>query len=142
MKLQFDVTDVADDTVREQILSCLKAFNESQAGPSGYRPLAITLKNDAGEIVGGLWGMTSYGWLFVQLLVVPESARGQGVGSELLLMAEREAVARGCRNAWLDTFAFQARGFYEGFGYKLFGELADYPQGYARFFLQKSLVVA
>jgi hypothetical protein len=53
--------------------------------------------------------------------------------------AEQEAVARGCHSAWLDTFEFQARGFYERIGYVCFGNLADYPVGFSRFFMRKSL---
>lgn len=54
-------------------------------------------------------------------------------------MAEREAVQRGCHGAWLDTFEFQARGFYEQLGYVCFGELPNYPLGFARFFMKKML---
>ena len=53
--------------------------------------------------------------------------------------AEREAIRRGCRTIWLDTFTFQARGFYERLGYSVFGTLEDYPPGHSRFFLKKSL---
>ncbi|HEY5801084.1 MAG TPA: GNAT family N-acetyltransferase, partial [Burkholderiaceae bacterium] len=88
---------------------------------------------------GGLWGMTGFGWLFVQLLSVPDDLRGQGVGRELMAMAEAEAKARGCSGVWLDTFEFQARGFYEKLGYQQFGEIAEYPPGYARYFLKKTL---
>jgi GNAT superfamily N-acetyltransferase len=39
------------------------------------------------------------GWLFVELLFVPESLRGKGIGAELLARAENEAIARGCHSA-------------------------------------------
>jgi ribosomal protein S18 acetylase RimI-like enzyme len=57
------------------------------------------------------------------------------------LMREAEAVARenGCTGIWLDTFSFQAPGFYEKLGYTVFGTLADYPPGHSRFFLHKTL---
>jgi hypothetical protein len=35
--------------------------------------------------------------------------------------AEVHARERGCHSAWLDTFSFQARGFYEKLGYDEFG---------------------
>jgi GNAT superfamily N-acetyltransferase len=82
-----------------------------------------------------------YDWLFIELLFVPESLRRRGVGTELMQRAETEAVARGCHSAWLDTFEFQSRGFYERLGYALFGELRDYPNGSARYFLKKALVL-
>jgi hypothetical protein len=53
--------------------------------------------------------------------------------------AEREAIRRGCRGAWLDTFSFQARGFYERLGYTVFGTIAGCPPGHSRFFLKKDL---
>ena len=62
-----------------------------------------------------------------------------GLGSSLLATAEHEARLRGCRGAWLDTFEFQARGFYERAGYVVFGEIPDYPPGSARYFLKKAL---
>jgi ribosomal protein S18 acetylase RimI-like enzyme len=58
----------------------------------------------------------------------------------MLHQAEREAIARSCRGAWLDTYSFQARGFYERLGYTVFGILNDYPPGQYRVFLHKELV--
>jgi GNAT superfamily N-acetyltransferase len=77
--------------------------------------------------------------LFVELLFVPDSLRGRGVGTDLMKRAESEALARGCHSAWLDTFEFQARGFYERLGYTCFGELSDYPAGAKRYFMKKAL---
>jgi GNAT superfamily N-acetyltransferase len=87
----------------------------------------------------GTWGATGYGWLFTQLLVVPEQSRGQGWGRRLMSLAEAEAVKRGCHAAWLDTFEFQARAFYEQIGYSRFATLPDFPKGSSRYFLRKEL---
>lgn len=139
MDYQFLLSDDGDEAVRQAILAPLAAYNTSQAGPSGNRPLVVSVRSPQGEVLGGLWGYTGYGWLFTQLLVVPAALRGRGVGRELLHRAEQEARARGCQGAWLDTFEFQARGFYERMGYECFGELADYPPGFARYFMKKRL---
>jgi gamma-glutamylcyclotransferase (GGCT)/AIG2-like uncharacterized protein YtfP/GNAT superfamily N-acetyltransferase len=137
MQYTLSITDVADEEIRRAILAPLVEFNSSQAGPSQSRPIAVLVKDQAGAIVGGLWGHTAYEWLFTQLLVVPEGLRGRGVGTEIMELAEREAVRRGCSGAWLDTFEFQARGFYERLGYECFGELPNYPRGFSRFFMKK-----
>ncbi|CAB3754864.1 acetyltransferase [Burkholderia sp. MSh2] len=139
MTFTYEVTDAGDANVRKQIVAPLVRFNESRAGSNDFRPLAVLATDDTGAVVGGLWGSTAYGWLHVDLLVVPEAARGQGAGTRIMDLAEREAVARGCHGAWLDTFDFQARPFYEKRGYVRFGELADYPVGHARIFLTKKL---
>lgn len=139
MELDIVATDIADEDLRRQIAAPLVRFNEAQAGPSGYRPLVLALRDAAGAVQGGLWGHTAFGWLFVQLLVVPEGQRRAGLGRRLMALAEAEALQRGCHGAWLDTHEFQARGFYEKLGYTAFGRLDDYPAGQARIFFRKRL---
>jgi len=134
-----ELTDTADEAVRNAIVRPLIAYNALQTGISDHRPLIVVLRDDQGEVVGGLWGRTGYSWLYVELLVVPESLRGKRIGSDLLSRAEAEARTRGCSNVWLDTFEFQARGFYERLGYRCFGELAEYPPGFSRYFMTKVL---
>jgi ribosomal protein S18 acetylase RimI-like enzyme len=56
--------------------------------------------------------------------------------------AEDEARRRGCRGAWLDTYSFQARGFYERIGYEVFGVIDDFPPGHSRLFLRKTFSAA
>jgi GNAT superfamily N-acetyltransferase len=138
MDFKITLSDVADDALRRAIAAPLVAYNEAQAGPGGHRPLVLTVSEATGAVIGGLWGATGYGWLYTQLLLVPDSLRGQGVGTRLMREAEAEAVKRGCLNAWVDT-QFGARPFYERLGYTVFGELADYPPGFARSFLRKRL---
>jgi GNAT superfamily N-acetyltransferase len=122
------------------ILDALIAFNNKASGNNGpFADIGILLKNDAGKTEGGLTARLYYEWMFIELLFVPESLRGQNFGTRLMAEAERIARDRGLRGIWLDTFAFQARGFYEKLGYSIFGELADYPVGFSRYFLQKRL---
>jgi len=139
MEYTLTLTDVADEESRKAIVSPLVEYNSSQAGPSQNRPIIVLVRDSAGVVIGGLWGHTGYDWLFTQLLVVPAGLRGRGVGTEIMRLAEHEATQRGCRGAWLDTFEFQARGFYERIGYECFGELPNYPAGFSRFFMKKAL---
>jgi ribosomal protein S18 acetylase RimI-like enzyme len=121
------------------ILKSLKEFNQSKVGDSRNKALTLAMKNQRGEIIAGLTGRTSLGWLFVENLWVHEEIRGKNIGTELLSSAENEARKRGCRFAHLDTFGFQALDFYKKQGYEIFGELQDYPEGYSRYFLKKFL---
>ena len=139
MNHDLTVSDVEDPEVQRSIIAPLVAYNNSKAGPGNGKALVIALRDESGAVTGGLSGNTSRGWQFTHLLVVPEQLRGQGLGTELLRMAENEAIARGCIGAWLDTFEFQARGFYEKMGYSCFGEIQDYPPGFSRFFMKKPL---
>lgn len=139
MTHRIQLSDAPPDAARQVIVNGLVAYNQSRTGIADHRPLALLLHDEQGDVVGGLWGRTAYAWLFVELLFVPESLRGRGVGRALMQQAEDEARARGAVGIWLDTFGFQARPFYEGLGYRVFGEIADYPPGFSRYYLQKRL---
>jgi hypothetical protein len=54
-------------------------------------------------------------------------------------MAESEAVHRGCQDAFLDTFSFQARPLYERLGYRVVGTIPGFPPGHERYFMVKFL---
>ena len=102
--------------------------NLAVVGDWGYQRLTLFARDDAGQIVGGLYGFTDRQWLRIELLVVNAAVRQQGIGSALLRAAEHEARRRGCGNVWLDTFSWQARPFYEQHGYRVFGTLDAYPE--------------
>lgn len=139
MPLTLYVPDAPDDGDREAILAPLRAHNVAHAGEPMARPVAILLIDEDGNRVGGLWGRCSYRWLFVEYLAVPEAYRGLDHGTALMQRAETIARAEGCVGVWLDTFSFQARGFYEKLGFTLCGQIDDFPPGHQRFFLQKRL---
>jgi GNAT superfamily N-acetyltransferase len=116
-------------------------FNRRASGrDAGYQPFALHLVDPITRApVGGLSGWASFDWLFIELLHVPEELRGQGQGRAL--MERAEALARELRlvGIWLDTFDFQARGFYEKLGFTVFGTIEDHPIGGRRYLLQKRL---
>ena len=97
------------------------------------------IRSDSGIVTGGLWGVTLFRWLEVEMLFVPRLMRGQGVGSALMAAAETEARDRGCLGIRVDAFSFQAGQFYEKIGFSLFGALEDCPPGHQRLFFQKRL---
>ncbi len=136
---ELEISAAPSPSDRASILQALVEFNRSNGPESRPQPLAILVRDDQGEVSGGLWGQSLYDWLVVELLVVPEALRGQGLGSRLLAAAEQEAAERGCVGVWLDTFSFQARGFYERQGYSVAGAIADHPVGGSRYFLAKRL---
>ena len=103
-----------------------------------WEELAV-LARRRGELVGGAVGRTGWAWLYVGRLWVTEDLRGMGLGTQLMTAIESAARDRGCVGAWLDTFSFQGRPFYEAAGYRQFGELADFPPGHSRHFLAKRL---
>jgi GNAT superfamily N-acetyltransferase len=134
-----EVTEAGRSEDREPILRALQAFNDNNAPPHNAKPLGLLIKDPSGDIIGGLWGASRYEWLFIEILFVPEALRGTGLGRTLMLQAEQIARERHLTGIWLDTFAFQARPFYEKLGYTIFGELKDHPRGISQYWLQKRL---
>ncbi len=135
---RIEITDKPAPHERDMLAAPLLAYNEVLLGAPGIHPVAALIRTqDDARVLGGLWGRTSFQWLFVELLFVPGSLRGQGLGTQLLAAAENEARARGCLGAWLDTFSPDACRFYKQRGYRLFGVIADYPAGNTRSFLSK-----
>lgn len=128
----------ATPEVRAAIVAPLNAYSRLRGFVWQPHPLVLALREN-GEIVGGLLGHHHWEWLHVEILAVAKHLRGQGWGRRLLTEAEGLALAAGCHHAWVDTFSFQARPFYEKLGYRVFGELPDYPTGQTRFFLAKHL---
>lgn len=121
------------------VLKGLVKFNRQQTGLPGRKPLALELKGPKGEFLGGLSAQTYWGWLYIDLLWLDERVRQTGQGSELVRRAEALARKRGCRHAFLNTFSFQAPGFYKKLGYKPFGRLKGFPKGHERIWMVKAL---
>ncbi|GAA3302738.1 hypothetical protein GCM10020295_49340 [Streptomyces cinereospinus] len=97
----------------------------------------------ADDLAGGLVGHTWTTWLHVAFLWVDERHRGAGLGSRLLAEAERVArEERGCTAVRLETWDFQAPGFYRRQGYEVVCAIPDYPPGVTEFTLTKRLARA
>ncbi|MEM7378578.1 MAG: GNAT family N-acetyltransferase [Pseudomonadota bacterium] len=135
----------AQDTAQVQT-ALLASLRAGQAqGHNSELVLVVRGPEPPHALQAGLTGGTAYGWLLIKTLWVHDPLRGQGIGKALLDAAEREARARGCHAAWLDTSSRNARRFYERQGYAVFGELANgpaaQPSDHTRWFLRKSLTV-
>ena len=123
------------DFVRES----LKRFNDARVGDDGHTPLNFVEYDTDGNVIAGILGGTYWGWMYVDILWVDEKHRRKGIGSKLLLEAEKEAVCRGCHHVHLDTMSWQAPEFYKKHGYEVIGVLPDIPRGNQKYLLIKAL---
>jgi len=92
MSLPLPLSDTVPDDARETILAGIKAHNNAQLGPTDRRDLFIPLTDAEGQTEGGLIGYTGRGWLYVEMLFVPEHLRGQGLAGALLTRRRRVAA--------------------------------------------------
>jgi GNAT superfamily N-acetyltransferase len=135
-------SDRAEPGTFEAIFRGLDTASRDVIGPAVPHLLAIPVHDGAGAVSGGLWGVSVFRWLHLQMLFVPEALRGQGIGSALLAAAESEARRRDCLGIHVDALSFQAVAFYQNRGFVTFGVLEDCPPGHQRLFLHKRLAPA
>jgi ribosomal protein S18 acetylase RimI-like enzyme len=129
---------ISDETLAA-VRAGMRRHAESHVDWEEYEDLAFVARAEDGSVIGAALGEFGRGWLHVSVIWVDERFRRQQIGTRLLDAIEAEARRRGCRAAYLDTFSYQARPFYETRGYEVFGTLDDYPAGHQRFFMRKSL---
>lgn len=106
-------------------------FNASATGYFDGKLLGGKLRDASGEVIAAFNGHTWGGCCVISHVWVRESHRGLGLGRELLLAAEAEAVHRGCEQVVLSTHTFQAPAFYEQLGYEEHALIHGNPKGYA-----------
>jgi len=117
----------------------LKNFNLAFIGRDQPKRLAIIVRNEEERIVAGLLSETKWDWMYIGWLWVSDGYRTNGIGTQLMQRAEREATLLGCHSTHLTTLDFQAKGFYEKLGYEVFAALEDYPRGHTRFMMKKRI---
>ncbi len=127
------------DAVLQPLREGMRRHTESQVPWGEYRDVTIVARDPEGVVTGAALGEAGRGWLHVSVVWVDEGFRGQGIGRRLMEAVEEAGIAQGCRAAYLDTFSYQARPFYERLGYEVFGTLDDYPPGHQRYFMRKRL---
>ena len=131
------VPDALQAEARHAVMEALRA--DTRASVDGQRrPLTLALRAE-GAFVGGLVAQTFMGWLAVDGLWVAAEHRGRGHATALMARAEDEARRRGATDSVLDTFSFQAPGFYRKLGYRDFARLDGFPAGHCRHYMTKSL---
>jgi len=103
------------------------------------RPLVLLSQGEAG-VLAGLLAETQLSWLRISILAVDPDSRSNGLGGALLAEAERQAVARGCKYAYVDSMEYHAPGFYLAHGYAIAGQIPDWDShGHSKFYFTKHL---
>lgn len=136
------VTDNIDQESYDRVVELLVEYNLSktqQFKNEINKPIEIIVRNNNGEIIGGLYGRSIWGTLEIKTFVVKTENRNKGIGRKLIIEVEKEAKNRNCRFISLDTFSFQAPEFYEKFGFKKIGIESDFPKGFEKYYYRKEI---
>lgn len=128
-----------DEADRRELVAHLLEYSASRFGDPEATPVGFFLRDEEGEMEGGLTGNYRWRWLYVDMLWVREDLRGRGYGTRLLEAAEEFAKASGGVAVHLDTGGEDALPFYENRGYEVVGRLDGFPPGASQYFLRKWL---
>lgn len=140
----------SDARLHDLITSRLVEYNKRQAQivrhrfePENLSPTPLAVYAHVGDrLVGGATASSVdvWKWLTIDIMWVDEAERGSGLGEAMLAALEDEGRRRGCLWSKVNTWDFQAPGFYERCGYVEYGREVDYPPGHTNFLMRKDLV--
>jgi GNAT superfamily N-acetyltransferase len=136
---KFDLDEHPSPEDFRTLVDGVRSFNRDRTGDEWPRSVAYYLRDSERRIIAGvqgtLWGRS----IHIDALWVDEQHRGSGYGSKLMTAIERYAAAHAHPLVYLETTSFQALPFYEGLGYRIFGELPRISEGHTLYFLAKEL---
>jgi len=132
--IDYAPSETDNAVVREGII----AFNENILGERDTA-FSIFLKNDLGKVFGGIQAFLGTESVYIDVLWVEKNLQKQGYGTKLLAAVEDEAIKNGSVFSLVDTWDFQAKGFYLKNGYQPISEIKNYWLGHSKIFLRKNL---
>jgi ribosomal protein S18 acetylase RimI-like enzyme len=132
--------DVKEANV-EFIRDALVAHTQKVLGHTDFleKQFSVLLKDENHNIRGGIIARFDTESAYIDSLWVDDSLRNQGYGAKLLKASENEACKLGCHYSTVDTYSFQAEGFYLKNGYERLGEIKNYYLHHSKIFLRKEL---
>jgi hypothetical protein len=119
-ELRIDSDPHAAESLKLAVTDHLDMYNVGVTGFTEYSPVNLFLRDSGEEVQGGLLASIWGGVMYVRILWVARALRD-------------------CRHVFLDTFSFQAPGFYLKQGYEIYARADDWPVGHAHYFLRKGL---
>jgi ribosomal protein S18 acetylase RimI-like enzyme len=140
MKITQQWNQEDSDYIRTKIIE----YNQTKLPDEVKHPIknvSFILRNEEGDILGGITGEISWSNLHIDFLWVDESLRSGGYGKQLLDHIEKMARENNCRGIQLDTYSFQAPDFYQQCGYNVVGLIEEHPiKDFQKYYLEKKLI--
>lgn len=131
--MKYSISYEKDDKYRAYIHHKIKTFNNAfspyhkKSRKDGLNTYFDIRLED--ETLGGMCGLIYWNMMEIEDFYIEESLRNQGIGGTLMDEAINMAKESGLNFIILRTFSFQAKEFFEKFGFKVIGEITDYPPG-------------
>ncbi|MGI2328599.1 GNAT family N-acetyltransferase [Planococcus sp. YIM B11945] len=114
-----------------------KSLSAAPASPN--EKVSFIARDEDEGIIGGITGTCYWQHMHIDFLWVDEAQRGQGIAEQLMGQMEEYARSLKCRLMIVETFSFQAPGFYRKQGFTEAGKIEDHPAGHSFYYFQKRL---
>ena len=140
MKISYEIKPIKSDI--NKVYHGLGGFNEPVFGNMVIEEFGCFLRDENQVILGGATGELVGKVALVEYVWVEEKLRGQGYGYKNFDVLENSIKDKNITEIHLDTYSFQAAGFYEKMGFK---EVARYcmmrEEKIDKIFLIKQLIL-
>lgn len=141
--MNITVTTTPNEEDLQTLSKGIGTFNQDylpdEVGYEKDTRFAVLAKDEDGKVLGGIRANAFWNYCIIELLWLSKDCRGLGTGSKLIEATEKFAKEKGFNYIRTETLSFQAKPFYEKQGFKVFGELPDYPKGHTTYCLIKAL---
>lgn len=133
-----------NDKFTECIQKRLIEFNMKQVPLDGIispEPINIVIQDNDAKLIGGINATVIRYWkrCHIDTFWIEERYRGTGYGGKFLAYVEKVALDKGCTLLELETYSFQAPGFYLKHGYQIIGILENHPEEHSQYFFKKEI---
>jgi len=139
MKYSFEVEKNPKAEIIKQIRNELISHNIKSSAISQSANVALKVLSSEGELIGGAIAWQWGGCLEIEYLWITENARGNNLGTELILKLETLLNGHSNKVIITNTFSFQAPEFYLKNGFKVADIVVGYPDNIKKYFLKKNL---
>lgn len=117
----------------------LTAYNAPFVGQAAVRPLGVFVRDAAGVPVPGSPAIPTAPGCSSSICGWARPCAAKAQAAACCTRPRRRPAGRGCTRAFVDTFAFQAPGFYRKQGYQTAFTLEEHPATGTHFYLTKAL---
>jgi GNAT superfamily N-acetyltransferase len=133
--------ETGDSSLEDLIKQGVIDYNVPYLGPWDPKSFTFYIKNLEDKVIAGLWGYYLEGrFANIEFCWVEEKQRGKKLGAKLMKEAVEFLKSHKCPYVELYTLDFQAKPFYEKYGFVLLGTIPGWGLGRDAHFMRKELV--